>query len=244
MKTNLVGMGCVMLALASVGCVERSKELSAEDQQRVKSYVTKGGSAPTPTHRIDAKFEDKLTLLGYDISAESVAPGSPVTVTWHWKVEKKLDDGWQLFTHVADGSGTNRLNQDAVGVVREVYPPSRWQPGEYIKDVQPITIPGDWNSDRAVFYVGAWNGPAFRLAITSGPNDGDNRARGPSIRVEGTATANAPPPSAPPSGSPVPVVEPIQGLIPAPGFEVRPELPIQPSAADPVRGAPPGALAH
>ena len=102
--------------------------------------------------------------------------------------------GWKLFTHVTDTQNTNRLNEDSNGVVRELYPPGSWKPGEYIRDEQQMTLPSDWDDARATIYVGLWNGP-HRLRITSGPSDGENRARVmaiPTTRAAGQAPAPQP----------------------------------------------------
>lgn len=182
----------VLCALATLlgACVERSPELSPADRERLRELVSE--TAPTPQHRLDVQFDNGVQLLGYDLSAEELTPGQAATITWYWHAAQDLDDGWAIFTHVADAAGENRLNQDGVGVVRELYMPGRWQAGQYIKDVQEVTLPSDWNSDRAVFYLGLWNGP-HRLTIRSGPNDGENRVRAVSVPVASSPTAAADP---------------------------------------------------
>jgi hypothetical protein len=170
------------------GCVEREPELSPADRERLREYV--GNEAPNPEHDLDVQFANGVRLLGYDVEPDQATPGQPVTITWYWHAAEDLDDGWQMFTHVADGEGENRLNQDGVGVVREIYQPERWEAGQYIRDVQEVTLPADWNSDRAVFYLGLWKGP-HRLTIESGPNDGENRVRALSLPVSGSPSARA-----------------------------------------------------
>lgn len=82
-------------------------------------------------------------------------------------------------------------NADGEGIVRRLYSPSRWRPGEFVRDVQEITVPPELAGDHLVFYLGVWNGPA-RLRVTSGPHDGENRARALSLPISsGTATADA-----------------------------------------------------
>ncbi len=171
---------------ALVGCVERAPELSPADRERLREYV--GTERPSPEHALDVQFENGVSLLGYDVEPDTATPGQPFTITWHWHARQDLDDGWALFTHVADAAGENRLNQDGVGVVRELYQPGRWEAGQYIRDVQQVTLPNDWNSNRADFYLGLWNGP-HRLAIRRGPNDGDNRVRAASVEVSSAPSA-------------------------------------------------------
>ncbi len=183
----------LLLLVVGVGCVEQTRELSAADRTRIRDFV----STTRPSaiqHPLVAKFEDKIELLGYDLSADVARPGQPITVTWYWHVLRPLEEGWVQFTHIATGEGENKLNQDGEGVIRQVYPPGRWKGGEYIKDTQTITIPADWGSTRAVFYLGFYKGDT-RLEVVEGPRDNDNRVRALSIRTN--APGEAPPPPAP-----------------------------------------------
>jgi hypothetical protein len=163
----------LLLALCFGGCVEKSKSLTAAERQELAEHVSQ--TATSPSHPLDISFENKVELIGYDVTAESWAPGATITVTWHWKVLRALEDGWLQFTHVADG-GNNRLNEDGNGVVRRLYPAGQWKAGEYVRDSQEITLPEDWSGREATFYLGFWNGP-HRLRVVRGPADEDNRAR-------------------------------------------------------------------
>ena len=199
-KLNQACAFIAALAL-SVGCVERDPELSPTDRERLAPYLST--EAPSPEHELNVRFENGVSLLGYDLSSESVAPNAPFEITWHWHAEEDLEQGWRLFTHVTDSAGADRLNQDEQGVVRELYQPGRWEAGQYIRDVQSITLPADWGNPRASLYVGVWNGP-HRLAIQTGPSDGANRATGPTLEVSGGSPAAAAPrrPAEPPRAPP------------------------------------------
>ena len=179
----------LMSTLALAGCVERAPELSPADRERLSEHVTT--ERPTPDHRLNVVFDRGVRLIGYD-APESLTPGRPAEVTWYWHVGQDLGEGWNLFTHVANAEGENVLNQDGVGVVRELYQPNRWEAGKYIRDVQPVTLPEDWASSRAIFYLGLWNGPN-RLGVRTGPNDGENRARALALPVTGGPAAQANP---------------------------------------------------
>ena len=179
------------LLLAS--CVERSRGLTRTEREQLRQYVTDTPS--TPQHELDISFEDKVLLIGYDIESENVAPGETITVTWHWRVDRALEDGWRLFTHVTDERGGNQLNEDDNGMIRQLYQPGQWKNGEYIRDRQQIVIPADWAGRRAVIYQGLWNGPN-RLRVIRGANDGDNRARALTIDVGGAGAARPEQPAA------------------------------------------------
>jgi hypothetical protein len=177
------------------GCVEKSTELTEAERDRISAFI--GDEAPSPEHELGISFENKIELLGYDIDidGDSVRPGQAFEVTWHWHCKRPLEDGWRAFTHFTDARGEDRLNQDNEGEIRQLYPPGRWKAGEYIRDVQRMTLPADWNSNEATIYLGLWNGP-HRLQVTDGPSDGDNRAR--ALRLDVAAsTAPTPEPALP-----------------------------------------------
>lgn len=194
-------------SLSVVGCVEESPELTATEREALRDYIS--NQAPRPQHTLDIRFENKVRLLGYDIDVETVTPGQPFTITWHWQVERRLGGGWLQFTHLADATGADRVNQDNNGTIRERYQAFRWRAGEFIRDPQVITLPQDWNSDRVVFYLGFWH-EQHRLAVSSGPNDGANRARAASIPVASQPAGATPTsglaPSAP-TDAPIPTLE-------------------------------------
>lgn len=170
-------------------CVEESPELTATERESLREYIL--SERPRPQHALDVQFENKVRLIGYDIDVDTITPGQPFTITWYWQVERRLGGGWLQFTHLADAAGTDRLNQDSNGVIRERYQAGRWRANEYIRDAQTITIGPDWGSDRVVFYLGFWH-EAHRLQVSSGPSDGDNRVRAASVPVASVAAGTTP----------------------------------------------------
>jgi len=162
-----------LIALFSSACVEKTEEVAGVDEDQLKSLVAT--TAPIPQHPMDVQFEGKIGMIGYDASVSTITPGQPFEVTWYWKVEKPLEEGWRLFTHIADAAGISRVNADLFGPIREAYQPGRWKAGEYIKDTQTVTLPATWTSPSAKFLLGIWNGP-HRLQVSRGNADKENRA--------------------------------------------------------------------
>jgi len=173
------------LACCAASCTERDV-LTHADRVNAKEIVLQ--KAPSPEQRVDIQFEDKITLIGYDLSAPAVREGAPFTVTWYWHVRAPLGEGWKVFTHLADATDHNRLNLDAVRPLRKLHPEETWAKGEYLRDVQEITLPTTWSSPKLRFYVGFWNGP-HRLHVTEGPHDAENRARALELTVLDSAKA-------------------------------------------------------
>jgi Carbohydrate family 9 binding domain-like len=170
---------CLGLLLLS-SCSRRSAPLTSEQKQELQAYVSKDASKPS--HPLDIKFGDVITMIGYDVSTDTVLPGREVTVTWHFRVNKQPEKGTLIFTHVSDGKSDGRINLDQQGKLRGFFQPSQWQEGTYVRDTQSFTISEDWGADKVVVYLGFWredaslDGPEQRLAVV-GPSDGRRRAK-------------------------------------------------------------------
>lgn len=202
MKNLLRSLCPILVIVLGFGCVEESPDLTPAEREALREYILT--AQPHPQHELDIRFESRVRLIGYDMSVDEIVPGQAFDVTWYWQVDRRLTSGWMLFTHLADASGANRQNADSDGPVRERYQPSRWHEGEWVRDTQRITIPTDWHSDRVIFYLGFWH-EDHRLTITSGPNDGENRARAASVPIAGGATTS----DATGTTTPTPVETPI-----------------------------------
>jgi hypothetical protein len=192
----------LMLALASgallFGCVGGSKETTAEDKERLKQYVLDAPPAKMP-NRLDINYDGKVTLLGYAIEpAGAVPPGGRVKITMYWRSVQKLEEGWNLFTHVIDGAGERILNIDNVGPIREwrdtqqILGPSSWEPGKIYVDEQSFTLPPNVRTDKVQITSGVWR-DSDRLKIASGPHDRENRGLVATLTTSGAKAAEAPP---------------------------------------------------
>ncbi|HEX4512405.1 MAG TPA: hypothetical protein VH054_02680, partial [Polyangiaceae bacterium] len=180
--------------VTSSACVGGSKGLSSEDKERLKPYISDSEPADIP-HKIDINFENKIHLIGYKVDPELARANTDIKVTYYWRCDDTLDDGWALFTHVTDESIGKSDNLDWAGPLREnkdgkqLLGPSKWERGKYYIDEQPYKVP-DWvKGPELTFYTGIWKGSA-RLHVVSGPNDGENRAIAAKVKT-GVA---APPP--------------------------------------------------
>jgi len=181
MKRLALLMGlCLAISAVSYGCSRKQRALTSEQKQELERYV---GTTPTkPQHPTDIKFGESVALLGYDIDTEKVVPGTPFNVTFHFRVDKALGGDWKLFTHLADGAGTSRINGDDKGKLRTMFPASTWESGTYVRDPMTITLPEDWDSDGLIIFMGFWQDDD-RMPVT-GPSDHDNRARALEVKVE------------------------------------------------------------
>lgn len=182
MNRTIAALSLIVLSgsLAAAGCVGGSKEISKEQKAKLKAYIL-DKAPPDLTHRLSINYDNKEMLLGYKIApVGAVTPGQRIKLTMYWQSKKKLDDGWQLFTHVLDGSGERILNIDNVGPLRtvtgdhQVMAPSDWTAGKVYVDEQTFTVPKNVKTNRIQVVTGIWKGND-RLKTLSGPHDRENR---------------------------------------------------------------------
>jgi hypothetical protein len=174
-------MSVVVVGIVSAGCVGGGKGLSAEDKERLKPYTLDSVPEDVP-HKLDINFENKVHIVGYKFEPEAAHPGEDVKLTYYWRCDDTVEDGWLLFTHTKDEGNGHLGNLDFVGPIREqksnghqVLGPDRWEKGKVYVDEQTYKIPSDVAGAEVSIMVGVWKGDA-RLRIISGPNDGDNSA--------------------------------------------------------------------
>src|SRR5262249_48234751 len=138
---------------------------------------------------------------GYKFEPELARPGADVKITYWWRCDDTIEDGWSLFTHLHDDASDKSDNLDWNGPIREnrnnkqILGPDRWEKGKVYVDEQSYKMP-DWvKGPELAVMVGVWKGDA-RLRIITGPNDGDNRAivgkikTGLTVQAEQPHTAN------------------------------------------------------
>ncbi len=168
-------------ALGAQGCVGGSTEVSEKDKDALKKFVL--DKLPDDvTHKVNIVYDGKLTLAGYKIEPEGVIKaGQRVKMTMYWHVDKAVgQDGWNLFTHVLDGSGERILNIDNVGPLREwrdtrqILWPSAWEAGKVYVDEQTFDLPNNVKTEKIQVVVGVWK-DNDRMKITAGPHDRENR---------------------------------------------------------------------
>ena len=108
----------MVVAAISAGCVGGSKGVSAEDKEKLKPYILDAPPADIP-HKLDVNFENKLHLIGYKFSPETARAGQEVKLTYYWRVDDPLEEGWLLFTHTKDEGSGKMGNLDFTGPLRE-----------------------------------------------------------------------------------------------------------------------------
>jgi hypothetical protein len=207
--TSALWAGLLVAAMAAAGCVGGGgKGLTSEEKDRMKPFVSTTAPAGI-AHPLDVNFENKVHLIGYKFDPESAKPGQDVSLTYYWRCDEPLDEGWVLFTHTKDEASGKMGNLDFVGPIREMkgsrqlFGPDVWEKGKFYIDQQTYKVPSDVEGPEVTVMVGVWKGDA-RLRIISGPNDGDNSAIVGKVKTGVTAKAAEEHAQAEPPGVTVP----------------------------------------
>ncbi len=98
-------------------------------------------------HRVDINYDNKMKLLGYNLSANRALPGEAVTLTLDWQSLAAMDQDYSIGIHLVDSTGR------VIGA-RDSYPghgmlPTRlWQPGQMIRDTYWLPLAADAAAPR------------------------------------------------------------------------------------------------
>jgi hypothetical protein len=142
-----------------------------QDLNPLKRFIS--DQPPKPQFPVEADFEGKVQLLGYDLPG-TLSRGQDFKVRLYFKVNKPVGGAYKVFIHF-DGPG-NRFNGDHVPLEGR-FPTHYWVPGYYITD-EHLIVP-DRGTQPAGYYrvfMGLFAGEG-RLKVVNGPQDGDNRVK-------------------------------------------------------------------
>ncbi len=145
------------LALLAVFVVPNGAFLPA-DQMIERSWELPPVQCP-----VIVAFGEAITLVGYDLEAES--PG--LTVTLFWKTASYVGVGYKVFVHLSDADGELLAQSDGVpaGWRRST---QSWIPGEFISDAHMIPVLHATLSDAKFVNVGLYDESGRRLTTMTG----------------------------------------------------------------------------
>ena len=86
-----IHLSILITTMLFAGCVEKSRDLTRTEREQIARFVSE--TPTSPDHEVHIDFEGKVELVGYDLSSETWTPGEEMTLTWHWKVDRALEDG-------------------------------------------------------------------------------------------------------------------------------------------------------
>ena len=110
--------------------------------QPAYAYPITLDSAPNLARPLNINYDDKMKLLGYELSSDRVIPGGEVELTLYWQSLATMNEDYSIGIHVLDP------NQRVIGA-RDSYPgrgllPTRlWRAGQIIRDPYWLPIAAD-----------------------------------------------------------------------------------------------------
>jgi mannosyltransferase len=138
---------------------------------------------PQPQTPRMTNFEDRIALLGADLSPTPVPRGAVLRVTLYWQARVDMDIPYTVFVHLLGPDGQVAVGQDGepVGGTR---PTTGWVPGEYIVDPHDVQIPGDLAPGQYVVEVGLYDAgargmPRLLILAEAGHGQADRVIFGP-----------------------------------------------------------------
>jgi hypothetical protein len=162
-----------------------SKLESGESSQSPLDKLVLPGE-PHPQHKLEVNMEDKLEVLGYDVTDESgdrvnaVVPGRAYRMRTYYHVLAPVTTEWEAFIHI---DGYHRRHNGDHKPMDGKYPFSLWLPGDLLVDDYEFKLEPNFSPGNYTVYFGLFVGDT-RLKVKSGPNDGENRINGGPLRVQ------------------------------------------------------------
>ncbi|MHB9032195.1 MAG: hypothetical protein ACYC6L_04000, partial [Anaerolineae bacterium] len=132
------------------------------------------GTNAIPSHQLNASLDGQIQLLGYDVSADKLSAGAPLTVTLYWQPEQILNENLTVFVHLVGVDGVPIAQHDSEPN-NGMYPTSSWQVGQVIPDEHILTLPAELAEGEYKLLVGMYRWPSLdRLPVkVNDQADGD-----------------------------------------------------------------------
>ena len=117
-------------------------------------YTSPPGEARAASYRQQADFGGEITLLGFDLSGESLEPGSILDVTVYWNSQRVLTNTYQSFVHVVYPEGYIWTQSDHLNPAG--FPTNLWSTSRYIRDRHRLVLPPDMPNGEYSISVGIY----------------------------------------------------------------------------------------
>jgi len=107
LRLRVVGAGLGLLGVAAA----LTPWLVIAPAYAVPRALTVDEVAAIP-EKTDMSFAGVMTLLGYRVEADRVAPGEALRLTLYWRVDAPMDRIWSVFVHLTDETGVIVAQRD------------------------------------------------------------------------------------------------------------------------------------
>lgn len=106
-------------------------------------------------HPIEARLGEHVAFIGYDLSAESVPPGSTLILTLYWQALGPVSQSYKVFTHLVGPHGKIWGQKDSLPGEGSL-PTSGWVEGEYLVDSYQILVKPEAPGGEYVIEIGMY----------------------------------------------------------------------------------------
>jgi hypothetical protein len=126
----------------------------------------------TPQFPVEANWDNKIKLLGYDLEVREYAPGENISITLYYQPLSDMRDNYTAFIHLwgepDPESGNIIYGQRDREPCFQSYPTSFWQAGEVIRDTFTFSIMDHAEPGAFQLATGYYKWPEFtRLPLTA-----------------------------------------------------------------------------
>jgi 4-amino-4-deoxy-L-arabinose transferase-like glycosyltransferase len=97
------------------------------------------GDVPNP---ISVNFDDKMTLVGYDLDRRAVKPGEELALTMYWRGLKRMDYNYSISAQIVDDQET-KIAEDSNWPLKGDAPTMLWEPGNLLEDPKTLVVSAD-----------------------------------------------------------------------------------------------------
>ncbi|MCB9076712.1 MAG: glycosyltransferase family 39 protein [Anaerolineaceae bacterium] len=123
-----------------------------------------------PQQPLDVRLGDSIQLVGYDLDRADHHPGDLLHLTLHWTTTAPLDADYTVFTQLL-GPDFQLHGQLDHQPIDNLWPTTRWQPGERLADRYDIPIDPNAPPGSYQILVGMYNGQTGeRLPVSQDGN--------------------------------------------------------------------------
>lgn len=163
---------------------------------QIRQFLAELSTHFSPGVPLEQTFEDKISLMGYDLSTNTIAAGDHFTIRYFWKSLKPIDEDYAVFVHFVKKGQlpafeivtkmkrilriplTDMFQQDHQPLYG-TYPTSRWIPNERIREEYDIMVPRELEPGTYEIWIGLWS-PLTKQRLQS---DGKNKVKIGEIQI-------------------------------------------------------------
>ena len=123
--------------------------------------IARSVALPPISHSLNARFADKIELLGYDLAApQPLKPNDAVRLTLYWRALHSMDTSYTVFTHLINADN-NIFGQRDKLPLDGARPTTSWAAGEIFTDVYEFTVAPDAPPGNYKIEIGFYTTPDF-----------------------------------------------------------------------------------